>query len=429
MADLRWVPGRLTSLALAMPAVLLVACGAGNGNGSGSFGSSDDDGARVSGEFSVELLGFPGGPGSGQAHLAPIPDAGPLLSWLEPDGTGYRLRFARFGEAGFGEPRTVTEGERFFVNWADFPSVVPVSATHWVAHWLELQPDSYGAYDAMTAVSADGGQSWSAGAKLNDDDTEAEHGFVSLFAFDDEVNAFWLDGRDLANWSFDEPDALLAVSLRAAKILPDGSVADRAIVDPMVCDCCQPDVAVAAGGPIVTYRDRTEDEIRDIVVRVYRDGQWQAPVYVGNEGWFIEGCPVNGPAIAASGDAVGVAWFTAANDERRVRFARSEDGGLTFAPAIDLDGDGAFGQTDVVVDADGSSVVSWWRRSEPGGIELAVRSVAADGTLGPMEIVANESVSQPVDVPQMLAVDGRLLVAWTTFDGDGTIRSALVSRP
>ena len=41
------------------------------------------------------------------------------------------------------------------------------------------------------------------------------------------------------------------------------------------------------------------------------------------DGWHMEGCPVNGPSIAADGDDVVLGWFTAANDEPRVQLARS----------------------------------------------------------------------------------------------------------
>jgi len=68
-------------------------------------------------------------------------------------------------------------------------------------------------------------------------------------------------------------------------------------------------------------------------VRRHVDGAWANPVATGAEGWEIEGCPVNGPAIAAAGDRVAVAWFTAAGDTPRVRFASSTDGAASFGPA------------------------------------------------------------------------------------------------
>ena len=43
-------------------------------------------------------------------------------------------------------------GEDFMVNWADMPSVQPITADVWAAHWLHFAPDSAGAYHIATAV-------------------------------------------------------------------------------------------------------------------------------------------------------------------------------------------------------------------------------------------------------------------------------------
>ena len=66
-------------------------------------------------------------------------------------------------------------------------------------------------------------------------------------------------------------------------------------------------------------------------------GVWSEPVQAGPDHWQIEGCPVNGPAIAARGANVAVAWFTAPDNRSRVRFAASTDGAASFAPAVDVD--------------------------------------------------------------------------------------------
>jgi hypothetical protein len=292
----------------------------------------------------------------------------------------------------------------------------------WFAHWLRLQPDSRGAYDIATAVSADAGASWTAAAQMNEDATEAEHGFVSSFAWNEQIAAFWLDGRELANWSFDEPDALLGVSLRLARYANDGSVLSREIADALVCDCCQPDTAMTDAGPIVIYRDRTEAEIRDVVVRRHVGGGWSEPIGVGNEGWHIEGCPVNGPVVAARGTEVVAAWFTAANGHSRVRFARSDDAGASFAAALDIETRGALGQPAIVLDANGRALVSWWRRGTDGGIDLMLRRVGRDGVSDEPLLIGHEAVGQPVTVPQLVTIDDDYLIAWTSLDDGGTIR-------
>jgi hypothetical protein len=243
-----------------------------------------------------------------------------------------------------------------------------------------------------------------------------------VFRWDRQIAAFWLDGRDLADWSLDNSDALLGTSLRLANYSDAGAVTGRRIVDELVCDCCQPDVAMTEAGPIVIYRDRTENEIRDVVVRRYRDDAWSEAVNLGKENWFIEGCPVNGPVIAARGRDVVAAWFTAADGSARLRFARSIDAGASFAPAINVDNRGTLGQPAIVLDDDGRALVSWWHRGIQGGIDLMVRSYDRDGTASAEHLIAHELIGQAIDVPQMIAAGDGYLIAWSTLDGDGTVR-------
>ena len=368
---------------------------------------------------------FPGAAGSAQARLAAGADGTPVLSWLEPAGDGVALRYAVFEAGAFGEPREIVRGDDLFVNWADLPSVQPITANVWMANWGKFAAGSGGAYHVATTVSADAGRTWSAPVQLNDDSTETEHGFVEPFAWNDGIGAFWLAGRQLAEWSFDEPDKLLGTSLRVAEVDYSGRVVAREIVDELVCDCCQPNAAMTASGPVVAYRDRTPEEIRDIVVRRQADA-WQEPVAVGADGWHIEGCPVNGPAIAARGERVGVAWFTAPGGAPHVRFAWSADGGASFAPALDLDGAGAFGQTGIVLADDGTAIVTWWRAAAGGGTDLQLRTVGVDGSLSAPRVIAHSGTTQPVDVPQVIAAGDDLLVAWTSLDDDATVHVLLV---
>ena len=41
---------------------------------------------------------------------------------------------------------------------------------------------------------------------------------------------------------------------------------ERAVLDARACDCCQTDAAMTSAGPVVVYRNRTEEEIRDIYI-------------------------------------------------------------------------------------------------------------------------------------------------------------------
>jgi hypothetical protein len=379
-------------------------------------------------------LTAPAGPGSGEPQLALGPRGEVVLSWLEPAaGDDYALRYSTLdlGAGKWGPPTVVAAGANWYVNPMDMPSVQPITADVWAAHWLESSATSQFAYDIAIATSTDGGRTFGTSRRLNDDDTDAEHGFVTLFPWGDSIGAVWLDGRELAHFHQQEPTAPeleiapVGTNLRYARVAYDGVIAEQGLVDRLACDCCQTDVAITARGPLVAYRDRTEGEIRDIAVRAHDGAAWSDPVRLGPDNWQIEGCPVNGPAIAARGATVVVAWFTAAANEPRVRIARSTDQGTNFAPPIDVDTDGAFGQVDVILANDDSAIVSWWRRNPSGGTQLSLRRITAAGELGAAQTVATSTASRPLDVPQMVVSENQLVIAWTQFGEQPLVRTLL----
>ena len=85
-----------------------------------------------------------------------------ILSWVEKIGDKrYALRTAARDGKGWSETRTVAEGENWFVNWADFPSVIALQDGSLTAHWLvKSGPGTY-AYNVNISRSKDGGKSWS----------------------------------------------------------------------------------------------------------------------------------------------------------------------------------------------------------------------------------------------------------------------------
>ncbi len=350
-----------------------------------------------------------------------------MLSWLEPGAadTDLALKYARLDGDAWTSPAVAAQGDDWIVSAADLPSVQALSDSLLVADWRVPSPVSPVAYDIRVAVSADGGGSWSQPLLLNDDATASEHGFVSWFRDGERAGVVWLDGRDEADEAAvpagPEP---LGTSLRFAVLDRTGTRIEQGVIDQLACDCCRTDTAATAAGTAVVYRDRSATEVRDIAVRLRGQGGWSDPVILGPDGWQISGCPVNGPALDAQGDDVVVAWFTAAEGRGRVRFARSSDGGRSFAAAVDVDADGAFGQARVVLADDGTAFVSWWRRAAAGGAELAVRAITPGGALGDPQVVGSTAASRPDTVPQMVRSGHRLVFVWTEDNDAGQVVKA-----
>jgi hypothetical protein len=391
--------------------VLAAACG----------GPSSED--RNAAEMRVRALRSPTGPGSAQPSVAVDDQGRALLTWLESRGTGgaAELRMATLDDTVWSEPLTMAAGRDFIVNWADFPTALAVNGERLAVHWLEREGEDTYAYGVRMSFSDDGGRSWSEPVRPHSDSTETEHGFVSMLpAGDGAVDAVWLDGR---NFAAGRPE----MTLRTARVDAE-SIDAEAVLDDRICDCCQTDAAIGASGPIVVYRDRSADEIRDIALVRRIDGRWTEPRIVHDDGWRIDGCPVNGPAIAARDALVAVAWFTAARDTSKVRLAFSRDDGATFGEAIRIDGGDPEGRVDVALLDDGSALVSWIERSGGGAGQLRLRRVAPDGVVDDAVTVAPMAASRAAGFPRIAQTSDGMVLAWTDAEA-GTVRTARVELP
>ena len=365
---------------------------------------------------------------SAQPHLDVSENGAVVLSWLEPAGDATALRLStRTGDA-WSAPATVATGADWFVNWADFPSVTPIGGDVLAAHWLVYQQQGFG-YDVMLSTSPDGGRNWREPFPLHVDGTPTEHGFVTLFPWQDGFAAVWLDGRNMiqdGEFAFeDSAGEPLGMSLRYAQFSVAGERLVSEELDSLACDCCQTDVALNGGAAFVVFRDRTTSEVRDIVLRRLTDDGWQPPVALAPDNWVIEACPINGPAIAARDDQVAVAWFSAADNRPLVRVVRSNDGGRTFGDAMDVDSSGSFGHVDIAALPNGETAVSWLR-TEADGLALVLRLIDRSGEFGEPVTVATIDAARPLDFPQMVFDGHRLTFAWTDFGEIQRVRSAVV---
>lgn len=368
-----------------------------------------------------------------QPDLIATPEGRLLLSWVEPQPQGHALKFATFARTQWSAPQAIAAGANWFVNWADTPHLAVTEDGAVWAHWLQKSAQATYAYDVVMVRSRDHGKTWSSPVLVNNDGKPAEHGFVSLWpATRDSLGVAWLDGRDAAS-SDDHAghDAHGgAMTLRAARF--DAQLQRRAEVrlDAMACDCCQTDVAMTARGPLLVFRDRTPEEIRDIAVTRLQGDTWTTPHAVHADRWTMPACPVNGPAIAARGNDVIVGWYTAAGDVPTLKLARSADAGDTFAAPITLDqGEAVQGRVDVAFDADTTWVL--WLREDAKGQSLQLARYAADLSreLQRGEVARLHGRGRGTGFPQLALRDGAAYVVWTdVIDGKPQLRGATFAR-
>jgi len=365
-------------------------------------------------------------PGSGEPNLHATPEGEVLLTWLEPVSDGrWALRLAIRESGAWTEPRTVRESDRFFVNWADFPSSVRMEDGTIAVHWLEKVPaaSSPYAYHVMLSLSADRGATWSEPIRAHRDDSPTEHGFVSMIPWRGGAAVVWLDGRAMQGAESEDGGHGVsgAMSVRFTTVLPDATLGAEVLLDGRTCECCGTALAAAGDGLVTAYRDRSETEIRDIAVVRGAGETWTEPALVAAQGWEIPGCPVNGPQLSADGAAVAAAWYTGAGNEPQVYVAFSNDGGASFGTAVRVDEGAPLGRVDIERLADGSAIVTWLEASgdEP---RIVARRVHADGTLEPALLVARTSGERASGFPRMVRAGDELVFAWTAPGEDGGVR-------
>ena len=347
----------------------------------------------------------PASTGAAHPFLTTGADGALLMSWTEPAGDKHAVKFASYANGKWSAPRTIVERGDLFVNWADFPSIVSGGDGSLIAHWLQKSSSGKYSYDVHIATSADGGATWSAPRVLHKDRNPAEHGFVSLVPMKGSSGALWLDGGAMTGHDGD-------MSLRYAVVGADGEPRGETVIDSRVCECCGTSMVATRSGLVAAYRDRSSGEIRDISVVSMRDGKWSPPRSLRSDGWKIAGCPVNGPQLAASGDRVVAAWFTAAEERPRVFVTFSNDGGATFGVPIRVDEGAPVGRVDALMIDERTALISWMGGKDDA-TSIRTRTVSVDGTLGPILRVATPGASRGVGFPRMAISQGRVFLAWT----------------
>ena len=359
----------------------------------------------------LQALDSPAGPNSGEPFLST--DAAGIVhfSWLQRTGDStWALRYSRLEGETWTPASTIAERGDFFVNWADFPSVQASREGTLYAHWLQRRQGGKYSYDVMLTLSADSGRTWRDASILHRDGVAAEHGFVAMWPGEGGgMEAAWLDGRATASTD----SSARAMQVATTHISHDGTLGDEALLDHRNCDCCQVAATLTARGPVVAYRDRSEDEVRDIAVVRRVNGAWTAPAVVHDDHWQIAACPVNGPALASRGDTVVIAWFTGAQDTARVRVAYSTDAGATFAPPQRIDGGNPAGRVDVELLDDGSAAVTWLERTDSTSAEVRLRRVKRDGGASAPVVLARSSGARASGFPKITRRGPDLIAAWT----------------
>lgn len=375
--------------------------------------------------FEIHPLPSPAAAGALGSSFAVATDGAIYLAWVEPSGADRSaLHVARYdaAENRWGDTHRVAEGGGWLVNPLNFPKIAAHPGGKLAATWAVLPPGTTNPHDGANtfyAESSDDGRTWSEPRPLSRESHAVF--FATLLPLPDgRTLALWIDGRNRRTNGHRQ--GLFANFL--------GADAADTELDRSICDCCEIRLALTPRGATAVYRGRSDAEIRDILAVTLADGSWTAPTRLHADEWKINGCPMNGPQIAARDATAVAAWFTSADDAPRALATVSRDGAKTFGEALRIDLGRAQGRVDTAVLADGTAVVTWLETkttTTPGGIYL--RTISSAGEMSdPRLLVPAEKASAIAGFPRVAVLgSGQVLLTYTRGGNAGGIESALVS--
>jgi hypothetical protein len=294
-----------------------------------------------------------------------------------------------------------------------------------IATWGEETPTGGqwpGSY-LYSAASRDGGTVWPEPRLVHSDRSKSEHSFASVAPFaSDSALVIWLDARDYATQH--------RYRLMSAEVDASGAVRNEQTIDNDVCTCCPTSLARIGADLFAAYRDHTSQEIRDIGIAREHGGSWSQPAIIHPDGWHINACPVNGPALTGDGDFLIAAWYTAANGRPVINLASSKDLGKRFLAPMEIDGSSHQGKPIGHVAAISVSrhrvLLAWLDERDPSaGLMTTISDI--NGPAGKPVIVSRGN-GRSLGYPRIQAIGNIAILSWGGSGDEKMVRTALVSQ-
>lgn len=366
-------------------------------------------------QLEVNVLSSPTADNSLTPRLFTSAEGQTYLSWLERKTEKTQFKFSELQNGQWSTPSLISEGNNWFINWADFPSFIENDGIL-SAHWLQKRAEGTYDYDVRISQSLDNGKNWSESFIPHKDDIAAEHGFVSMRPISNGNFLTWLDGRNTKPAGDHTTEGGHggggAMTIRAGIFDSQGEMTSDWELDARTCDCCQTAAAITNNGPIVAYRDRSNDEIRDIYVTRLVNDKWTDPKPVFNDNWNISGCPVNGPSLSARGEFVVLAWFTAAKGFGEVKIAFSQDAGDNFGNPTVIAKGNTNGRVGTTILDNGNIAVSWMETiDDVANIMLAIFNGNGEELI--RKSITQTSAARASGFPVISNSKNKVLLAWT----------------
>jgi hypothetical protein len=275
------------------------------------------------------------------------------------------------------------------------------------------------------AASGDRGRSFSKAITVAGEREPGLRGWQSVaVGYDGGVHAVWLDGRnaELREAGARHQHAMRQDVFHAAWKGSGTPVANAVAAN--VCFCCKTAIVTSGERVYAAFRHIYPGSLRDIAIARSLDNgaTFEPPVRISEDGWKIDACPDDGPAMAVdSHGGLHVAWPTLVPGEpprKGIFYSELPDAAtaaLAFTPRVRLDaGDADASHPQIASDEHGASAVVWDERA--GDRRRIVLRRVVSGAAQPAEIFEGTGVAYPV----VAAADAHWVVVWSSQAGGGT---------
>jgi hypothetical protein len=270
--------------------------------------------------------------------------------------------------------------------WRGDPPTVSVAPdkTVYVGWTARLADEGHG-NDLYLSASRDGGQTFEAPVKVNDDGKAVTHGMHSLaVSIDGRVYVAWLDERNVVKpMAMDQGGAMQKMEhmesnrevFMAYSMDGGRSFSKNQRIAKEACPCCKTALATGAEGRVYAgWRQVLPGEFRHIAVAASEDEgkTFSSPVIVSDDRWMIAACPVSGPALSVGDDgALRVVWYTEGEKAAPgLYWAASSDNGKTFSESRPLAKGQGHGTPLLLTSGKSGAAVVW--ESREGGASRVV---------------------------------------------------------
>ena len=218
------------------------------------------------------------------------------------------------------------------------------------------------------------------------------------------------------------------MTLRSTSYNIDGEILLDKLIDNKVCDCCQTDLGITQNNiPITVYRDRSQNETRDIYYSFFKDAKWSTPLSINDDNWIISGCPVNGPAISTFRNSSSVVWYTEEKGESVLKIAFSENITNGFNDPIIINANDPIGRVDIEMINETSSLISYM---DYIGDKAYLKVQKVNSLTGNNKFIIIEEISntRASGFPKINIIDdAKTIITWTDAKDKYNVKTILLN--